>query len=157
MGFYARGMRYFGRFGIVDSVRKILYLLLRLPQAFLQFLRKIRFYFYTRCWVQNITGKVHIHGLGNDVAIGKDATLYPGIILEIGQTAQLHIGDHFTLSYGALVACNKFISIGNHVMIGEYTSIRDTTHSYHNTSLPYCSQPDQQDNIKIGNNDCLEL
>jgi len=152
MGIYERGMHYFGRFGIIDSLRKILYLLLRLPHSFLQLLRKIRFYFYTRCWVQHIPGKVYIQGLGNDVVIGKDATLYPGINLEIGQAAHLQIGDHFTLSYGALIACNKYISIGDHVMIGEYTSIRDTTHSYHNTSLPYCSQPDQQDSIKIGNN-----
>ncbi|MBO9200154.1 MULTISPECIES: acyltransferase [Niastella] len=152
MGMYARGMRYIGRFGALDSFRKIIYLLLRFPNSILQFFRSVRFYFYTRCWVQHIRGKIFIQGLGNDIVIGKDATLYPGITLEIDQRAKLHIGDHFTLSYGALVACNKCILIGDYVMIGEYTSIRDTTHSYDNTSFPYCYQPDQQDNITIGNN-----
>jgi acetyltransferase-like isoleucine patch superfamily enzyme len=37
-------------------------------------------------------------------------------------------------------------------MIGEYTSIRDTTHTYTDPSLPYCSQPDTSAEIIIGNN-----
>ena len=37
-------------------------------------------------------------------------------------------------------------------MIGEYTSIRDTSHSYQNNGIPFSQQADESLSISIGNN-----
>ena len=97
-------------------------------------------------------GHVYISNLCMHVKIGRNATLYQRTIFEIAEKAQVSIGYNFTLSYGAVIASTYFIRMGNNVMIGEYTSVRDTTHSNDNPLLPYCMQEDKSEKIMIGNN-----
>lgn len=119
---------------------------------FFHLFRKARFFVYTNCWVERIRGKVYISGIGKHVHIGRHTTLYEDTVFEISEKSKLTIGDYFTLSYGSVIACQHAVSIGNYVMIGEYSSIRDTTHVYHDPDIPYCLQPDKAGEIFIGNN-----
>jgi acetyltransferase-like isoleucine patch superfamily enzyme len=50
-----------------------------------------------------------------------------------------------------LVQCNLKVTIGNYVQIGEFTSIRDTTHMYNDDNLIMFSA-DKSAEIFIGNN-----
>lgn len=152
MNAFQRAGAYLNRYGLLNFIRKSAYLLLRIFFSILQFYRKLWFYVLTRCWVNRISGKISVSGLVHDAHIGKDATIYPGTLFEFSENAHLQIGDHFVLSYGSLIACHRCITIGNHVMIGEYTSIRDTTHNYQSGEAPYSLQPDYSQDIEIGNN-----
>jgi acetyltransferase-like isoleucine patch superfamily enzyme len=140
------------KYSFSDIIRKLIYVLIRFLNSFIQWLRKMRFYFLTKCWIKNILGKVYINTICINTKIGKNATLYPNTIFEVAEDACLLVGNNFTLSYGALIACNYSIVMGDDVMIGEYSSVRDSTHSYSNPSLPYNGQPDKREEIIIGNN-----
>src|ERR1039457_1437053 len=137
MGTLSRGIRFFKENTLLSTVRNMVYWLGGVFRIVLHFFRKARFFIYTNCWVERIRGKVHISGIGNNVRIGKHATLYEDTIFEINEKSKLSIGDYFTLSYGSLIACRQSILIGNYVMIGEYSSIRDTTHAYDDPAVPY--------------------
>jgi acetyltransferase-like isoleucine patch superfamily enzyme len=97
-------------------------------------------------------GKVYINSLNHYTEIGKNATLYHNVVIELNEESRLKIGHNFTLSYGGLIACQKAITIGNYVMIGEYSSLRDSSHVYHTPGLPYSQQNDEAREIVIGNN-----
>lgn len=145
-------VRTFRDYSFFNLLRKTAYVLVRLFGIGIQAIRKFRLYFFINCWVKNILGSVHVSTICMNVKFGKNVTLYPNTILEVSEQACLIVGDNFTLSYGALIASNYFIKMGNHVMIGEYTSIRDTTHVYHDCNVPYCRQTDKSEKIIIGNN-----
>jgi acetyltransferase-like isoleucine patch superfamily enzyme len=136
---------------LIDGIRKIIYFSLK-EFDLINLARKVRFYFFTRCWVKNITGKVFFETVALNVKIGKNATLYPNTVFEVGQSSQLIIGNSFTLSYGGIISCRHSVRIGNHVMVGEYCSIRDSTHLYNNLPIPFSEQGDKSDEIIIGNN-----
>ena len=67
--------------------------------------------------------------------------------------AVITVGDNCMLAYGVIMVCTNKITMGNHVWIGEYTSVRDTTHQFSsaemigNDVLPDISEP-----IVIGSN-----
>jgi acetyltransferase-like isoleucine patch superfamily enzyme len=152
MGILSRGVRFFKENTFLATMRKIVYLLGAAISTLLHCFRKIRFFIYTNCWVDTIRGKVHISGIGNRVHIGSHTTLYEDTVFEINEKSSLKIGDYFTLSYGSLICCQQAVVIGNYVMIGEYSSIRDTTHVYDDPGIPYCLQTDKSAEISIGNN-----
>jgi acetyltransferase-like isoleucine patch superfamily enzyme len=93
-----------------------------------------------------------VKGIGNNISINYDAAFYDNSILEICERSRLRIGKNFTLSYSSLIACMEEVTIGDFVMIGEFTSIRDTTHSFENNMVPFTKQKDVSKAIKIGNN-----
>lgn len=135
-----------------DLIRKtgfILYLKINLIPIFF---RKCSFCFYTRCWPKYLGKRVIILRVANKMTMGRGAAVYSNVILEIGENAVFTVGKNFTISYGSIIVCNKTIQFGDHVMIGEYTSIRDTSHSYQNNGIPFSQQADQSLSISIGNN-----
>ena len=140
------------KYSFTNACRKIAYVVLKYAKSILHFYRKCRFYFYTSCWVEHILGNVFFSTITMHVKIGKDACFYPAVVMEIAENASLVIGDNFTLSYGSIIACNYLIEIGNFVMVGEYSSIRDTTHNHAHSPVPYSSQGDISSKITIGNN-----
>jgi acetyltransferase-like isoleucine patch superfamily enzyme len=135
-----------------DTARKGVYVLIRWVRTVFHFFSKIRFWFFTKCWAGNVLGHVYFDTICHNMSVGKYATFYPNTVLELAENATLRIGDNFTLSYGAIIACRSSVTMGNFVMIGEYTSIRDTTHGYEPSGLPYSQQPDSHQPIIIGNN-----
>lgn len=152
MSFITRVIRKLSTYSFADACRKITYFLLGYCKEFIHLFRKLRFNFYTKCWAENISGPVFISTIANKMQLGKRASIYPHAIFELSENAPLSIGNNFTLSYGAVIACHHSITIGDFVMIGEYSSVRDTTHNYNQPGIPYCRQGDSSAEIVIGNN-----
>jgi len=140
------------QYSLSTLVRKAVFVFIRQVRNVRELIRIARFYFLTHCRARHIMGRVEVNTLCTNMKMGKNASLYANTVFEVAQLANLTIGDNFTLSYGAIIACNHSVQIGNNVMIGEYSSIRDTTHNYKDLSLPYCQQPDLSEAIIIGNN-----
>lgn len=140
------------RYSGINLLRKIIFWIYTKLDLPLGFYRKARFYFYTKNWLNNVGKDIIITSIGNNIKIGRDSAIYSRVIIEISEAAILTIGNNFTLSYGSLVACRQQISIGDNVMIGEYCSLRDTTHNHADKNLPFCKQGDSSTPISIGNN-----
>jgi acetyltransferase-like isoleucine patch superfamily enzyme len=68
-----------------------------------------------------------VHGTGN-ICLGKNLYIYPGLYLETQGEGQVHIGDGVVLSRGVHLVSFASITLGDGVMIGEYTSLRDANH-----------------------------
>ena len=93
-----------------------------------------------------------IIGLPKNIIIGKNWTIYNDCNFEFSENADLSIGSNVIFSYGVVFCCNHKIFIGNDVQIGEYTSIRDTTHSYADLNVPIKYQNDSSKTIIIKDN-----
>ena len=70
----------------------------------------------------------------------------------MGETAELKIGDNCLFSYGVLISYSCKLNIGNDVQIGEYSSIRDTTHDFKEYGKSMKLNADISYPIIIGNN-----
>jgi len=95
---------------------------------------------------------VRIRGFSSNVKFEKGCVIYDNCILEFSDIGELNVGENFVLSYGSLICCRHSIRIGNNVQIGEYTSIRDSTHDHTDMGVPMKFNPDIVDNIVIGDN-----
>lgn len=111
---------------------------------------KIKAWFYFNNKDLALGSNVKISGLCPVIKIGKNNNFYPNSIFEFGSESSFVTGDNVILSYGVLVSCMKSIHIGSFVQIGEYTSIRDTTHDYKETII--MGSKDISAHISIDNN-----
>lgn len=74
-----------------------------------------------------VRGCVAVEGTGK-VQIGRHALIYPGVVLETQGAGRIEIGDHVVISRGVHIVAFEHITIGDHCMLGEYTSVRDANH-----------------------------
>jgi acetyltransferase-like isoleucine patch superfamily enzyme len=140
----------FTHFSIIYFIRKILdkfYLF-----SLFNIKCKIKALLYFKSIKVRIGKNVTLKGIGTSIKLGSDINIYNNCVFEFGSNSQLLIGDHVIFSYGCVLCVNKSIKIGNHVQIGEYTSIRDTTHDYVDYFKPIMKNQDISDSISIGNN-----
>lgn len=114
--------------------------------------RKIKAYYLLNKWQVYIYDNVTIDYKPKKTSIGKNLSVLPNSVLELHSQSEIVIGDYCTLSYGVVVCIIGKLQIGNYVMIGEYTSIRDTTHEYNDTTKPMKEALDKTESIIIGNN-----
>lgn len=90
-------------------------------------------------------------GLGNN-SFGENMVIYNNVVIEShSQKGQIVFGNNCILSYGVIISCTDKIVVGNDVWIGEYTSIRDSTHSF-SIFKTLKSTSDKVAPITIGNN-----
>jgi len=82
--------------------------------------------------------------IGNSFFIGK----YTEIV--IAKNASLEIGDHVGIGSPCCIGCEEKITIGNHVMIAEFTTIRDNNHGIAKEQT-IDSQKNSSAPISIGN------
>ena len=140
---------YIRRFGVYNAIRKAVHLILRtLGQVHF---RKIKAILYFKSSTLNLGRHVKIHGLANRIKMGLDNTIYDYCIFHFNSESRFETGDHVLFSYHVLVSCEYDIQIGNYVQIGEFTSIRDTTHDYAVLGNMMGSK-DKSAAIRIGNN-----
>lgn len=86
-------------------------------------------------------------------SFGKKLMIFDNSIFEVfSKNASIKIGDNCFFSYGVILACAISIELGNNVWIGEYTSIRDSTHNFSSIHPMGEGLPDKRDPVKIGNN-----
>ncbi len=76
-----------------------------------------------------VYGKVRVQGTGR-VALGERGNLYGEVVLETQGEGRITIGDHFVLNQGTILCSMAEITMGNHVLVGEYVSIRDNDHEF---------------------------
>jgi len=109
------------------------------------------FYFFKN--VSTIIGKnLTIRtGAGKHI-FGNKNIILDNVIFEVyNPKASIQTGNYCMFAFGVVISCCKNITIGDHVWIGEYTSIRDSTHIF-SINSPLGSLPDKIEPIKIGNN-----
>ena len=93
-----------------------------------------------------IRGGNGLHSFGNKLII------YDNVVFEVySKYAIINVGNNCICSYGVIFSCSSKIEIGDNVWIGEYVSIRDSTHEF-SARVPLGSATDLIANIKIGNN-----
>lgn len=148
---YYRVYNIWNRYTFKDFIRKF-FLYLHGKFNLLKLISKMKAYFYFKnsslCYGNNIK----VFGFSTLVSVGKDCSFYENCIFEFSENSTLIIGNNCILSYGVIIACNKSVTIGNDVQIGEYTSIRDTTHDYSEFGVPMKYNKDISKEISIGNN-----
>jgi acetyltransferase-like isoleucine patch superfamily enzyme len=102
---------------------------------------------------------------GKNIRIGRQFEITPGCFLHIGNDVsigdrcnfeiavdagtQVVIGASTWISHDFHLMSRARISIGNNVLIGEFVSVRDTTHSYGKARVPIRQQPDVSGSITI--------
>jgi virginiamycin A acetyltransferase len=134
-----------------DLSRKIFYYLSQKKNWLIYPFRRIRSWVYFKNPGVRIGKGVLLKGLSYNIFTGWGIEIYDYSIIEmVGDAATLSIGHNCLLSYGVLLSCRENINIGSHVMIGEYTSIRDTSHTHKDRARPMKECPDISSPIVIG-------
>ena len=126
---FAKIVYYYKRLSGLDFTRKILFSFLS-RSGKLSFGRKVKALFFFKTIDLEIGKHVRIHGLPYRIKVGSKASFYDHCIFEFGESCNVEIGANVVFSYGVIFSCRKHISIGNDVQVGEYSSIRDSTHRY---------------------------
>lgn len=116
------------------------------------FCRKIYFYPFFKSRSIIIGRNLSVRGWKGNNYFGQNLVIYDNVIFESHNIdGQISIGRNCMLSYGVIISCKNKIEIGNDVWIGEYSSIRDSSHKYSKT-LTLKDSIDYDMPIKIGNN-----
>ena len=141
------------RKGLNEFFRKLIfYFFIMNIQTFANFLRSIRLSFYFKKLNIDCGKNITVYGYPFDIKVGSDLVIKENAVFEFSRDAKFHLGNYCFFSFGVLICCNKGIYIGDYVQIGEYTSIRDTTHNHAVLEIPIKNQGDYSEEIKIGNN-----
>ena len=135
---------------VIDFIRKIGFKLIALLNF--QLYRKWRSIFYFKSLGVRLGKNVSLIGASYSLKLGKDINVYNNCVFELGHNSDLEIGSRVIFSFGCVIAVNKSLKIGDYVQIGEYTSIRDTTHDYTDNGFPMMNNDDLSASIIIGNN-----
>jgi acetyltransferase-like isoleucine patch superfamily enzyme len=135
---------------MIDWMRKIIHKFNSILSF--NFFKRTRAIFYFKSNNIRLGKNISFFGIGYSIKLGRDINIYNNCIFELGPASHLEIGNNVIFSYGCLISAKKSIKIGNNVQIGEYTSIRDTTHDYTDCSKPIMENKDISQSIVIGNN-----
>lgn len=83
--------------------------------------------------------------LGRDVYLGQNTTLD----CPVGGICE--VGDYVTLTQGVFISALSSVRIGHDVLIGEYSSIRDSNHRIDAVNQPVWAQGMESGPLSIGN------
>ena len=115
-------------------------------------IRSLRFYYFFKTSNILIGKNLIIRGGLSKTDIRGKILIYDNVIIEAHSSeAKLTIGANCVFSYGVIVSCSHEISIGDDVWIGEYSSLRDSTHTF-SVYKTLKETTDRKDSIVIGNN-----
>jgi acetyltransferase-like isoleucine patch superfamily enzyme len=145
-----KGIEFIKKYGFLVLFFKIIYVVNR-PLKF-KIISKIKGLYYFRNSSITLGSNISISSPFFKSQIGKNVVIYSNSIFEFCENSDFSIGNNSLLSYGVLVSCNDKIYIGENTQIGEYTSIRDTTHNYIENGVPMKYNKDISKAIVIGNN-----
>ncbi len=115
------------------------------------FIRMLRFYYFFKSYDVIIYKNLTCRFKPNKINVGKGLKILQNCVLEFNRASNITIGNNCILSYGVVIAISDNFVMGNNVMVGEYTSIRDTTHDYQVIDKPMSSSTDINKPIFIGN------
>lgn len=101
------------------------------------------------------------YALHRGITIGNDVYISQNCCFDTPPGITLSIGDFVSFNIGVFIGGNNAIAIGNNVLVGEYTSIRDSTHGMALCDVPINRQPMHSapvhiaDNVWIGRGVCI--
>jgi acetyltransferase-like isoleucine patch superfamily enzyme len=75
-----------------------------------------------------VLGRSYVYGTGN-IRVGDNVLLYPNLHLETQGSGSIEIGDNVVLSTNVHLVSMAKVTIGRGSLIGEFTSIRDASHT----------------------------
>jgi acetyltransferase-like isoleucine patch superfamily enzyme len=87
---------------------------------------------------------------GTRLTLGAHCRLGRDVWFESGEAGGITLGEHVRVNTGTLIAGHAGVTIGDHALIGEYVSIRDTNHGTAPDALMR-TQPQESAPIRIGN------
>lgn len=74
------------------------------------------------------------------ITVGRGVTLSDDVSLETAGDGRIILGAHTWLSRGVVLAARSLIELGDHTMIGEYSSLRDFDHGLALNGVPMARQ-----------------
>ena len=105
-----------------------------------------------------ILGTVAVEGTAN-IRMGRNARIYPGVLLETQGAGCIVIGDHVVLSRGVHIVAFDSVILGDHCMVGEYASLRDADHQKSQVSMRdsghLCAPIRLDRNVWVGRAACI--
>jgi acetyltransferase-like isoleucine patch superfamily enzyme len=138
----------YNKLSISDFLRKVFFFV-KCNFKFKVF-RKLRSIIFFKSLNVKLGKNVSLIGCCYSIKCGRDINLFDNCVFELNSETVLDIGSHVVFSFGCIVSSCKSIKIGSYVQIGEYTSIRDTTHDYNDYGSPMMKNSDKSDSIIIG-------
>jgi acetyltransferase-like isoleucine patch superfamily enzyme len=145
----ANNAPYYLKLGGYDFCRKVISVMGRKLQW--KPFRKAKAFFYFKTWGITIGRNVRIHGLPFNITVGRRTIFYDNCVFEFGHASEVNIGSEVVFSYGVVFCCRHKITIGNDVQIGEYSSVRDSTHRHDQMDKPMKFSSDIELPIVISN------
>ncbi len=120
--------------------------------ALFYFCRRIYFYPFFKSSNIIIGRNLSVRGWKGKNQFGENLHIYDNVVFECHSNfAKIETGKNCIFSFGVIISCSTQIKIGNDVWVGEYSSIRDSTHQFSIfTSLSKTF--DKTSPILIGNN-----
>ena len=121
-------------------------------KAFIYKFRAFKFFYFFKTLDIVIGNHLIIRGGRGKNTFGKNLKILDNCIFECQNNhSKLEIGNNCFFSYGIIMACTTELKLGDNVWIGEYTSIRDSTHTF-SINTPIGSLEDIRQSVSIGNN-----
>lgn len=97
-----------------------------------------------------ILGVPEVHGKAR-VFLGTNLFLYRDLYFETQENGEIHLGNGVVISRGAHLVAFSRVEVGDGSMIGEYASIRDANHHFHEGE-PIRTSGHSAKPIRIGRN-----
>ena len=114
--------------------------------------RRLWFYYFFKSFDIKIGSSILIHGGKGRHQFGNNFSVLDRCIFECHEkNSEFVTGKNCTFSYGVVCCINTKIKIGDNVWVGEYSSIRNSTHSF-SVDSPMGTLNDKWEDIYIGNN-----
>jgi acetyltransferase-like isoleucine patch superfamily enzyme len=114
---------------VVRSLSEISHILLRSLRLIYYNLTCFMF-FRSLPWSTVVYGKIRLLHRPCRLSIGRNCRIGDGTYFATSRTATIETGDDVTINLGCVFVSMERISIGSHVAIGEYVSIRDQAHNF---------------------------
>lgn len=90
------------------------------------------------------------HGPHAGLVFGDDLYIGANTVMDCPPGGCLRIGSNVTLTHGAFISVAQEVVLGDDVLVGEYSSIRDANHGMDPDGGPITSQPMMPSRILIG-------
>lgn len=114
--------------------------------------RAILFWYFFKNFNIIIGKNLRIRGGKGAHSFGNNLVIYDNVVFEVySKSANIKVGNNCICSFGVIFSCSEKIEIGDNVWIGEYSSLRDTTHLF-SVQTKLGETKDLVSRIKIGNN-----
>lgn len=147
---FSKIVYFYRRLSFMDFLRKVLSFSISFISRATSS-RKIKAWFVFKNWDLTLGNNLRIYGLPFNIKVGDKCSFYDNCVFEFGNGCQVQIGSNVVFSYGVIFSCRTHISLGNDVQVGEYSSIRDSTHRYDQGFRPMKYATDKSEPVVIGN------